>query len=110
MKPRTIAATLSRVSRARQFPANTDPAARHAELIGRALVRRQPYPMLQEEPEHCGLSILEAVASVYRLRTALGVLHRVCLAMDAKREADRPSEREYQTAMRAAARLGGAAP
>lgn len=35
---------------------------------------------------------------------ALCELHRVCLAMDAERQGDRPSEEEYQAAMAAAAK------
>lgn len=93
---------LRRLSRARRFPDNTDPATRHAEIIGRALLSMRPYPMLQEEPEHCAQSILCACTAVYELRTALADLVRVVEAMDLENEADRPTEAEYRRALRAA--------
>lgn len=62
---------LRRVKRYRDFPVNTCPASRHAEIIGEALVKGRPYPMLVEEAEHCGQSILSAVASLYEARSKL---------------------------------------
>lgn len=87
----------------------TCPASRHAQMIAEYVGARKPYPMLQDEPEHCAESILSAVASVYRLRlrvynleAALKELHRVCGSMDLEHEANRPSEAEYIDAMEAA--------
>lgn len=56
---------------ARQFPDNTCPASRHAQMIGEALVKGEAFPQLSEEPEHCGQSILATVEALYRARTAL---------------------------------------
>lgn len=46
----------------------TCPASRHAQQIAEQVGARKPYPMLQEEPEHCAESILSAVASLYEAR------------------------------------------
>ena len=53
---------------------------------------------LQKNTMRVGLTFSEAIAGMQ----ALAELHRVCLAMDADRQADRPSESEYQAAMAAA--------
>ena len=47
-----------RVNRARNFPDNTCPASRHLHLIAEALAGGRPYPMLQDEPEHCAGTML----------------------------------------------------
>jgi hypothetical protein len=60
---------LKELRKARQFPVNTCPYSRHAQMIGENLVREKPYPMLQEEPEHCGGTILATVLSLYQART-----------------------------------------
>ncbi len=62
---------IDRVYAASQFPANTCPASRHAVQIGEALMRGKPYPMLTEEPDHCGESILSVVASLWEARTQI---------------------------------------
>lgn len=46
----------------------TCPASRHAQIIAEHVGARKPYPMLQEEPEHCAMSILSAVGSLYEAR------------------------------------------
>lgn len=53
----------------RQFPINTCPASRHAYQIGCALMRGEEYPMLQEEPQYCGESIMATVGALFRART-----------------------------------------
>lgn len=53
---------------ARQFPYNTCPASRHTYQIGCALMRGDPYPMLQEEPQHCGESLMATVGALYLAR------------------------------------------
>lgn len=60
---------MKRADKARDFPTNTCPASRHLHMIAEALIKRQPYPMLQEEPEHCGESMLSVVTSLFELRT-----------------------------------------
>src|SRR5690606_35631198 len=66
--PETPHETMKRAKEARDFPYNTCPASRHAQMIGEALVNGSPYPMLTEEPEHCGQSILATVAALYKAR------------------------------------------
>lgn len=105
MSPKERAALLRAVSRARRFPANTDSCTRHVELIGRQLVLRQPFPMLAEEPEICGQSLLLTCVAVYKLRDALARLHDVCLRIDVDNNAQRPSQAEYVQAMRHAGKL-----
>jgi len=62
---------IKRTNKARRFPTNTCPASRHAARIGEALMRGKPYPMLTEEPDHCGESILSVVASLWEARTQI---------------------------------------
>lgn len=62
---------IERVEAACRFPANTCGASRHAAQIGVALVRDEPYPMLDEEPAYCGESILSVVASLWEARTEI---------------------------------------
>ena len=56
---------------ARDFPANTCGASRHAAMIAEALCRGEDYPMLAEEPDHCGESIAATVAALWECRTKL---------------------------------------
>ena len=56
---------------ARDFPANTCGASRHAAMIAEALCKREDYPMLVEEPEHCGGSIAATVAMLWECRAKL---------------------------------------
>lgn len=65
------AGLLKRCARARNFPHNTCPASRHVQLMAEALSKGREYPMLQEEPEHCAVSMLATVAALYEARTAL---------------------------------------
>lgn len=66
-----ISDMLARVRVARNFPDNTCPASRHVQMIGEALAKGKPYPMLTEEPEHCAGSLLAVVAALYEARTKL---------------------------------------
>lgn len=61
-----------RVNRARNFPKNTCPASRHLHMIAEALATGKPYPMLQEEPEHCAGTMLSVLESLWKLRTQTG--------------------------------------
>ena len=56
---------------ARDFPVNTCGASRHAAMIAEALCRGEDYPMLAEEPDHCGGSIAATVAALWECRTKL---------------------------------------
>lgn len=60
-----------RTNRARRFPDNTCPASRHLHLIAEALAAGRPYPMLQEEPEHCAGTMLSVLESLWKARTRL---------------------------------------
>lgn len=62
---------LATVRRTRKFPANTCGASRHVQMIAESLIREKPYPMLQEEAEHCGADMLATVASLYAARTKI---------------------------------------
>ena len=62
---------LAEMDAARDFPANTCPASRHAQMIAEALIRGKPYAMLTEEPEHCGESIAAVVTALYEARSKL---------------------------------------
>jgi hypothetical protein len=62
---------VKRLRKVRSFPTNTCPYSRHVQMIGENLVREKPYPMLQEEPEHCGGSMLATVLALYEARTQL---------------------------------------
>ena len=57
-----------RVVKVRDFPANTCPYSRHLHLMADALSRGKPYPMLQEEPEHCAAAMLVVLAELWEYR------------------------------------------
>jgi predicted DNA-binding transcriptional regulator AlpA len=67
-------AWVERCQKARRFPTNTCPASRHAQLIAEALIEGRPYPMLTEEPQNCGESIIVTVAALYEARTRIAEL------------------------------------
>ncbi len=50
------------------FPMNTCPASRHTYQIGCALMRDDPYPLLQDQPQQCGESLMATVAALFRAR------------------------------------------
>jgi hypothetical protein len=64
-----IKALIRAVDKAREFPANTCSASRHAHIIGVFLALGRKYPMLTDEPEDCGESILATVKALYEART-----------------------------------------
>lgn len=66
---------------ARDFPKNTCPASRHLQIIGEALYRGEPYPMLTDEPEHCGGSMLATVTALYETRTERDKLRAAVTAL-----------------------------
>ena len=64
-----------RVSRARRFPANTCPASRHLHIMADALsMGTKQYPLLQEEPEYCAVSIYSVLESLWKARSELARL------------------------------------
>lgn len=60
-----------KMQESRDFPDNTCPASRHAQMIAESLFQTGEYPMLQDEPEHCAGSIASTVSSLYQARTFL---------------------------------------
>jgi hypothetical protein len=69
---RRLRALLKRVEAARKFPTNTCPASRHLHMIAERLAKGKPYPMLDEEPEHCAETMLSVIESLWTLRTEHG--------------------------------------
>lgn len=57
-----------RVNRARKFPLNTCPASRHLHIMAEALASGRPYPMFEEEPEHCAQTMLAVLEDLWKLR------------------------------------------
>lgn len=70
-RPRNV---LARMNRARNFPVGTCSASRHAALIAEELIRRGEYPMLVDEPEHCGISIAVTVELLWKARAEINRL------------------------------------
>lgn len=70
-----IAKLRRRITLSRRFPTNTRPFSRHVEMMGDALAGRG-YPMLQEEPLHCAISLLATVDELYRARTEIARLKK----------------------------------
>ena len=63
-----------RVNRAREkaFPHSTCPASRHVHLMAECLTTgNKQYAMLIEEPEHCALSMLSVLESLWKARLKL---------------------------------------
>lgn len=60
---------LRRVEAARKFPVNTCQASRHLHMIAEYLAKGKPYPMLNDEPEHCAETMLSVLESLWTLRT-----------------------------------------
>lgn len=60
-----------RVNRARNFPENTCSASRHLHMIAEQMAAGKPYPMLQEEPEHCAETMLSVLEALWKARTDL---------------------------------------
>lgn len=56
------------MEKARIGPHVTCPASRHAAMIAEALVKGQAYPMLAEDPAHCGETIAVVVAALWNAR------------------------------------------
>ena len=74
----------ARVDKARIGPHVTCPASRHAAMIAEAMMRQQPYPMLDEERDYCGSSIGATVAALWEARAEIARL-REALNLAAKR-------------------------
>lgn len=68
--------TQRRVNRARNFPENTCAASRHLHQMATQLAAGKPYPMLAEEPQHCAITMLAVIESLWKTRMELGRLKR----------------------------------
>lgn len=68
--------TRRRVNRARNFPENTCAASRHLHLMADQVASGKPYPMLAEEPQHCAMTMLAVLESLWKARTELARLKR----------------------------------
>jgi glycerol-3-phosphate dehydrogenase len=49
-------------------------SSRHVQLMAEIIGARKPYPMIEEEPEHCAESMLSVVASLYKARAEIAKL------------------------------------
>jgi hypothetical protein len=65
---------LKRTKQARNFPFNTCPASRHAQLAAESLMRRRVYSQFFDEPVHIGASIMSTVGRLYEARTRIAEL------------------------------------
>lgn len=64
-----------RVMRARIAAPYTDPCSRHLHMMADALsMGSGAYPMLQEEPEHCAVSIYFVLEMLWKTRAELARL------------------------------------
>lgn len=63
-----------RANRARNFPENTCAASRHLHLMADRLASGKPYPMLAEEPQHCAMTMLAVLESLWKARTEMARL------------------------------------
>lgn len=69
---KVLRSSLRRTNRARNFPTNTCPASRHLHLMAECLAKGKPYAMFDEEPEHCAITMLSVLESLWTLRTKAG--------------------------------------
>lgn len=70
-KPENMRRRVDRV-RNKAFPHSTCAASRHVHLMAECLLTgKKRYPMLQEEPEHCAVSMLSVVESLWKARLEL---------------------------------------
>ena len=62
---------LRALEKARIGPSVTCPASRHAAMIADALLTGAAYPMLTEEPTHCGETIAAVVTALWEARALI---------------------------------------
>ena len=59
---------INRVEKARNFPHNTTPASRHVAMIGQHLFEDGKSFSLDDDPQHCGESMLLTVADLWEMK------------------------------------------
>lgn len=72
-------AEVKRMNEVRNFPADTDPCSRHVALMAECLAKGKPYPMLDEEREHCAISLAATVAMLWEARAKICELEAAAL-------------------------------
>lgn len=75
-KENTYQALIQRVEAARNFPHNTTPASRHVAMIGRDLVEDGKSFSLDDDPQHCGESMLLTVADLWETKNKIHELKK----------------------------------
>lgn len=58
---------LERIDQLKVFPSNTSPALRMMEAFGIALMKGEPYFLVEEDQEGVGLVLLSLIEEYYRL-------------------------------------------
>lgn len=87
-KPRNV---IARMDRARNAPiCVTDPSSRHAAMIARALMQGGKFPMLTEEPAHCGVSLGVTVELLWKARREIADLRRQLASAAPKKRSTKP--------------------
>jgi len=66
-----LSAALRRMEKARDFPHNTTPAARHVQMIAETLAKGEKYAMIDEDPKHVAESLVAVVTGFYEMAIAL---------------------------------------
>lgn len=87
------------MSDARNFPLNTCPASRHAQLIGESLIAGRP--LTDGNLAHCGESILATVAALYEARTERDKLRELVCHVNQLTRADAVSPGAFAEAWKA---------
>ena len=62
------------MTKARNFPANTCPASRHAQLLAETLMGTGPLHYVTDDRQHSGESIAATVTALWKARTELAEL------------------------------------
>jgi hypothetical protein len=65
---------VKKMNKARRFPEGTDPCSRHVAIMAETLAKGLPYPMLDDEREHCAISLAATVEMLWEARSALASL------------------------------------
>lgn len=86
-----------RLDAARDFPHNTTPASRHAQLIGEALMTGVCHDV-RDDPQHAGESILLTVLALYEAKAELAIARAMLGEARLAPQADRAAIRRLTAA------------